>query len=409
MRRTIFFIITVILLAMIVLPQPRPSTAQDFTPGAYRLEPIVTSGLTHPTFITPAGDGSGRLFITEQAGLIKILQNGAVLPTPFLDLTSQTILMEEYSEQGLLGLAFHPDYATNGYFYVHYTGTADFGNSFIVRYQVSATDPNSADPASAQILLEIEQPAVNHNGGTVAFGPDGYLYIGMGDGGPQGDLNNNGQNRNVLLGKILRIDVDNGDPYAIPADNPFADGVGGLPEIWAYGLRNPFRFSFDRATGDLYIGDVGEDAFEEVDFQPAASLGGENYGWKMYEANDIYRGPFWDAPSPNPFYDVNNVPQIADSSTVAPVAAYPHAEGCAVAGGYVYRGDAMPNLVGVYVYGDWCTGHIWWLKRMDDGTFSGGLLIEGTGLNISGFGQAENGDLYVVNHSGGIYQLVPAE
>lgn len=407
MRRKLFFAGAILaLITTTLLVSTAPSDAQDFSPGNYRLEPVITSGLTLPTFITPAGDGSGRLFITEQRGLIKIWQDGALLPDPFLDLTSLTVLMEEYSEQGLLGLAFHTDYANNGYFYVHYTGTEDFGNSFIVRYQVSPDDPNIADPASATILLEIEQPAVNHNGGTVTFGPDGYLYIGMGDGGPQGDLNNNGQNRMALLGKMLRIDVDGGEPYAIPADNPYADGADGLPEIWAYGLRNPYRFSFDSATGDLYIGDVGEDSTEEVNFQPADSTGGENYGWKMYEGMDIYRGPFWDAPSPNPFFDLNNVPPIEESVTVAPVATYPHAVGCSVSGGYVYRGEQLPDLVGVYVYGDWCTGTIWWLRRLDDGTWESGTLLEGTGFNITAFGQDENGELYVVNHQGSVYQLV---
>ncbi len=240
----------------------------------------MIGGLDKPEGLVNAGDGSGRLFIIEQGGLVRILKDGELLPTPFLDLTQKVICC---GERGLLGLVFHPKYAENGYFYVDYTENVDNQlYTVVARYNVSASDPNQADPGSEVRLLRIEQPYNNHNGGEVQFGPDGYLYIGMGDGGSVGDPYGNGQSLQTLLGKILRIDVDNTQPYAIPADNPFANG-GGLWEIWAYGLRNPWRFSFDKLTGDLYIGDVGQDQWEEIDFLPGGSPGGENFGWNYYE------------------------------------------------------------------------------------------------------------------------------
>jgi glucose/arabinose dehydrogenase len=248
------------------------------------LQPVAV-GLANPVAITNAGDGSGRLFITLQAGRIVIYDGTRVLPTPFLDITP---LVSSGGERGLLSVAFHPNYRTNGVFFVDYTNTD--GNTVIARYSVSQ-DANIADPNSAAILLTITQPFANHNGGQLQFGPDGYLYIGMGDGGSGGDPSNNAQNLGTLLGKILRIDVDGASPYAIPADNPFVGVPSTLPEIWAYGLRNPWRFSFDRLTGDLFIADVGQDSWEEVDFQPAGSQGGENYGWRLMEGNHCYNPP----------------------------------------------------------------------------------------------------------------------
>jgi glucose/arabinose dehydrogenase len=237
----------------------------------------VASGLASPVGIYHAGDGSRRLFILQQAGQILIHDGAQVRPTPFLDIAT---LVSCCGERGLLGLAFHPDFASNGLFYVNYTNTA--GDTVIARYRVS-DDPNAADPGSAQILLTIVQPFANHNGGQLAFGPDRFLYIGMGDGGSGGDPDNRAQNLGDLLGKLLRLDVDGGVPYAIPASNPFRNTPGARPEIWAWGLRNPWRFSFDRLTGDLFIADVGQATREEVDFQPASSHGGENYGWRLME------------------------------------------------------------------------------------------------------------------------------
>ena len=225
-----------------------------------------------PLYVTHADDGSGRLFIVEQGGQVWILDSGSVLPNPFLDISSK---ISSGSERGLLGLGFHPNYDTNGYFFVNYTDLG--GDTVVARYTVSS-DPNEADRNSEVIILQQPQPFSNHNGGHLAFGPDGYLYIGLGDGGSGGDPQGNGQNPNNLLGALLRLDVDNGLPYSIPPDNPFVGG-GGSPEVWAYGLRNPWRFSFDRLTGDLYSGDVGQNQWEEIDFQEASSPGGANYGW----------------------------------------------------------------------------------------------------------------------------------
>jgi len=251
-------------------------------PQAYVWQPVATN-LDQPIGIFNAGDGSNRLFIIEQTGKIRILKDGLLLTAPFLDITDR--VGSNGSERGLLGLAFHPNYAQNSNFSVNYTDKA--GNTVIARFSVSKNDPNQADPNSEFRLLHIQQPYPNHNGGEVDFGPDGFLYLGLGDGGSQGDPHGNGQSLNTLLGKILRIDVDHGQPYAIPSDNPFAKG-GGKPEIWAYGLRNPWRFYFDRQTGDLYIGDVGQDLWEEIDFLPAGTPGGTNFGWNYFEGLHPY-------------------------------------------------------------------------------------------------------------------------
>lgn len=372
-----------------------PAMAQDNSapdPSQYQLTEYV-SGLSRPLYLTHAGDGSNRLFVLEQAGRIIIVSDGTVNSTPFLDisnLSSQDIL-SSYSERGLLGLAFHPNYAENGLFYVHYSDRS--GNTVIARYSVSSDNPDVADPNSAQVIFTHPQPYANHNGGQIEFGPDGYLYIALGDGGSQGDPQNNAQNPTSLLGKILRIDVDNGDPYAIPEDNPIATVNPDLaPEVWALGLRNPYRFSFDRETGDLYIADVGQNQLEEVNFQPADSPGGENYGWRVFEASIRYS-------------------QDADpGNTVFPVAEYNHNNGCSITGGYAYRGEALPDLQGVYIYGDWCSGRTWATYQDEAGTWQTlADFIPNTGLAISAFGEDESGELYVADYSGRILKLTAAQ
>ncbi|GAB4484334.1 MAG: PQQ-dependent sugar dehydrogenase [Anaerolineales bacterium] len=337
----------------------------------------VASGLNHPTVIAAAGDGLGRLFLVEQRGLIRIWQNGQLLPDPFLDI--HEIVGSGGSEQGLLGLAFSPNFSRNGFFYVDFTDTD--GNTRLVRYARSAENPNRADANSRLDLLKISQPYENHNGGALAFGPDAFLYVGVGDGGSGGDPLGNGQSLNTLLGKILRLDVDSAAPYAVPADNPF----GG--EIWAYGLRNPWKFSFDPATGDLFIGDVGQGDWEEVDYLPAGAPGGANFGWSLMEGTHPFNG--------------------ADSAELtAPVAEYSHSEGCSVTGGVVYRG-ALPAWQGVYLYGDFCSGTIWGLLRSGD-TWLNAPLYQ-TSFGISTFGQDESGEVYLADYSAGrIYRLEAA-
>jgi glucose/arabinose dehydrogenase len=341
----------------------------------------IASGLDRPTDITSPGDGSGRVFVLEQVGRIRIIQNGQLIPTPYLDISD--IVGSNASERGLLGLAFHPNYAENGFFFVNYTDRD--GNTRIARFSVSASDANLADPASRLELLRIDQPYGNHNGGSLVFGPDGYLYAGLGDGGSSGDPLNAGQSLNTLLGKILRLDVDGGQPYAIPADNPFAAG-GGEPEIWAYGLRNPWKIAFDRATDDLYIADVGQNQWEEVNFTPAGSPGGLNYGWRLMEGSHDFSGTLYDT-----------------SALVMPVAEYTRSDGCSVTGGQVYRGDLLPDWQGVYLYGDFCSGNIWGLLKTGD-NFANSLMFR-TSFRISTFGLDEAGEIYLGDYSGAIYKL----
>ena len=356
-----------------------------FAAPAVDLQPVVT-GIDRPVAITNAGDGSGRLFITLRAGFVVIVGSQGLNSTPFLDISALTTTD---SERGLLSIAFHPSYRTNGFFYVNYTNLN--GDTVIARYHVSV-NPDVADPGSAAVLLTIPQPFANHNGGQLQFGPDGNLYIGMGDGGSGGDPLNNGQNLGTLLGKILRIDVDGAFPYAVPPDNPFLSTPGARPEIWAYGLRNPWRFSFDRQTGDFFIGDVGQDSFEEVDFQPAASAGGENYGWRLMEATHCY----------NPASNCN------DGSLTLPVIEYSHAAGdCSISGGYRYRGTTSPGLSGIYFYADFCTGKIWGATETAPGVFSSELIVD-TGLSITAFGEDEQGELYVAHFAspnGAVYEV----
>jgi glucose/arabinose dehydrogenase len=291
---------------------------------------------------------------------------------------------------GLLGLAFHPDYAENGEFIVHYNRDGD-GMTVIARYHVSPDDPDRADPDSAEIIFTQAQPYGNHNGGQIEFGPDGYLYLALGDGGSAGDPQNNAQNPQILLGSILRLDVDGDAPYAIPSDNPAMTTLPELaPEIWAWGLRNPYRFSFDRATGDLYIADVGQNQWEEINFQPADSGGGENYGWRIWEASHRYQSD-----------------QADTGDTVLPILEYSHAEGCSVTGGYVYRGETIPELQGVYVYGDFCSGRVFGGYRDMDGNWQSSVLLQ-TPHQITGFGEDETGDLYLIAYGGSLLRFSPA-
>jgi glucose/arabinose dehydrogenase len=350
-------------------------------PTGYTWRPVA-GGLQKPLGLATAADGTGRLFIVEQAGRIQVVQDGQLLPQTYLDITDR--VGSRGNEQGLLGLAFHPHYAQNGFFYVNYTDLN--GDTVIARFQVSADDPNRADPGSEKRLLSVKQPFPNHNGGSVVFGPDGYLYLGLGDGGSAGDPLGNGQSLDTLLGKILRIDVDNGDPYAIPPDNPFAGG-GGRAEIWAYGLRNPWRFSFDRLTGDLYIGDVGQNQVEEIDFLPANSPGGSNFGWNFFEGSSAYQG----APPPGLL-------------TIPPVTEYSHALGCSVTGGVVYRGSRLPEWQGIYLFGDYCSGSVWGLTRDAQGSWLSKILFERVG-QITSFGQDEQREVYLVDQGGVVYVL----
>jgi len=351
------------------------------------LKPVIT-GLSSPVGIAHTNDT--RLFIVQQTGRIVIFDGTRVLPTPFLDATS--LITTNGSERGLLGLAFHPSYAQNGLFFIWYTDLQ--GDVTIARLNVSASDPNRADPNSRVVLLEIAHSQFpNHNGGQLAFGPDGYLYLGTGDGGSAGDPNNRAQNRGDLLGKILRIDVNSGNPYGIPPSNPFVSTAGARPEVWAYGVRNPWRFSFDRLTGDLWIADVGQNVIEEIDFQPATSIGGENYGWRRMEGSRCFN------PSSN----------CSDPSFVLPVIEYDHSDGaCSVTGGFVYRGTKYPGFAGMYFYGDYCNGVISGAMRSASGAVTPRQLLDTT-LQISTFGEDVAGELYVADQRGTIYQLTDGE
>ena len=338
------------------------------------LEQFAT-GLSLTTEIAHAGDT--RLFVTQQNGAIKIVNaDGSVNAASFLDISNLT---NGDGERGLLGLAFHPDYADNGFFYINYTNLS--GNTVIARYTRSTTDANVANAASAQILLTIVQPFSNHNGGGLHFGPDGYLYIGMGDGGGAGDPNGNGQNLNTLLGKMLRIDVNTGSPYSIPADNPFV-GVAGSDEIWATGLRNPWKFSFNRDNGDLWIADVGQDVLEEIN-HAAATQAGLNYGWRCYEGTQPY--------------NTNGCPGAA--TFTEPVAEYDHSNNaCSVTGGFVYTGSQYPALDGKYIFADYCSNRIGFTDTTGTITWTAPF----SGSNFSTFGEDMDGELYVAARTAGI-------
>ncbi|MGZ7031727.1 MAG: PQQ-dependent sugar dehydrogenase [Thermoanaerobaculia bacterium] len=345
----------------------------------------IISGLDQPVAITHAGDS--RIFITQQTGRVLIYDGTQILPTPFLNVAS---LISCCGERGLLSVAFHPRYRDNGRFFIDYTDRN--GDIVIARYTVSS-NPNVADAASGTIILKISHPVnSNHNGGQLQFGPDGFLYAGTGDGGAGGDPPNNAQNTNVLLGKLLRIDVDSASTYAIPQSNPFVGMSNARPEIWAYGLRNPWRFSFDRENGDLWIGDVGQNDWEEIDFQPVTSIGGENYGWRRMEGTHCY----------------NPSSGCATANLTAPIAEYSHAFGCSVTGGYRYRGAQFRRMQGLYFYGDYCSGTIWAIAQQANGTFNSSEVLS-TDLAISTFGEDVNGELYVADlNAGAVYQVIDA-
>ena len=349
-----------------------------YTGAALRL---VADGLDAPVWLaSPTGDQ--RLFVVEQRGRIRIIRDGHLEPGAFLDLTDRVGFG---GERGLLSVAFHPRYRDNGLLFVDYTDK--HGDTRIERFRVSR-DPDRADPGSATLVLTIAQPHANHNGGLVVFGPDSMLWIGMGDGGSQGDPENRAQDTNTLLGKLLRIDIDHGDPYAIPRDNPFADGRGGRREIWARGLRNPWRFSFDPPTRRLWIGDVGQNRWEEVDAVPIETPG-LDFGWSHWEGSHPYRG-------------------AGAGGSVSPVAEYGHSDGCSVTGGFVYRGRELPDLVGCYVFADYCRGWIRSLELTGDrvsGTREWQIPHPGA---INSFGVDSHGELYVLCMNGKVWRVVKA-
>jgi glucose/arabinose dehydrogenase len=391
--RIVFQILLLLLLIVILIavgPRRGPAIAEDQgPPWVIAVDAFPKHTFVLPVDITHAGDS--RLFVVEQAGVIKVLDGRGPSATNklFMDISDR---VTSSAELGLLGLAFHPDYQQNGYFFVNYTRTkGDNWETVISRFQVTA-DPDTADPTSELTLLQISQPHSNHNGGGLQFGPDGKLYISLGDGGSSGDPDNRAQDGGDLLGKMLRIDVDKpaaGKNYGIPADNPFV-GQPTLDEIWAIGLRNPWRFSFDRLTGDLYIGDVGQYLWEEINFQPAASSGGQNYGWRLKEGNHCFM------PEQN----------CDPGGLTDPIYEYGHNEGCSVTGGAVYRGPSMPSLQGYYLYADYCTGVISTLHRDGQGVWQNEPLTK-IGKYVSTFGEDNSGELYLAQHGQGkIYRLV---
>lgn len=349
-----------------------------------RLEEVV-SGLERPVHLT-APSGDDRLFIVEQPGRIRIVENDQLLPEPFLDIVSR--VGSDANEQGLLSVAFHPEYASNGYFYVNYTDNS--GDTRVERYSVSAAEPNRADPGSAALVLGFDQPYGNHNGGHVLFGPDGMLYIPTGDGGSRADPQGNGQNPNSFLGKILRIDVDGGDPYSVPADNPFVGDPGVRPEIWALGLRNPWRVAFDEEENLLFVADVGQNAYEEITVVPADE-GGLNYGWNRMEGTHCFE------PEDN----------CSQEGLTLPVVEYPRSQGISITGGVVYRGSDIPELQGRYLYADF--GRDWIRSfRFENGAAQGDAELDVNGVSsISSFGVDSEGELYAVSLSGRVYRFVP--
>ena len=402
-RSAISALIGTILALATILPAAVPVAARDpLTAGpadrsSEAIEPAalsagqlrilrVTGGLSSPLGVTHAGDGSGRLFVVQRGGRVRVVKGGTLQPGSFLDAGSRISCC---GERGLLGLAFHPGFATNRYLFIYYTQTD--GDIMISRLRAN-TALTSASLSTEQPLLQIEHSArSNHNGGALAFGPDGYLYIGVGDGGGSNDPDNNGQDKNSLLGKILRIDVDGTgsgpyDMYAIPPDNPFV-GVNGADSVWAWGLRNPWRISFDRSTGNLFIGDVGQDRYEEVNRESNASTGGRNFGW------DIMEGKHCRVSGCTP-----------PANDVLPVAEYTHSLGCSITGGYVYRGSHR-DLQGLYVFGDFCSGRIWTMPNAGNSI----TVRRDTSLNISSFGESEAGELYVTDLNGVLYRVIAPE
>jgi glucose/arabinose dehydrogenase len=373
-------------------PEPSPSggtcTAGAPVSGTPNLATtLVVNGLQSPLDVQAAPGDPSRLFVVEQRGRIRIVRGGALVATPFLDISGR---LSCCGERGLLGLAFHPNYAQNGRFFVNYTNPQ--GNTHISEFRVSS-NADVASPDSERLLLFVSQPFSNHNGGGLAFGPDGRLYIGLGDGGSGGDPLNNGQDLRTYLGKMLRIDVDSGMPYGVPADNPFRGNAAVLPEIWALGLRNPWRFSFDRQTGELYIADVGQSAREEVDVAPRGQ-GGQNYGWSIMEGTACFR-PANDCPT---------------GGLTLPVLDYGRNVGGSITGGYVYRGCRLPGYAGTYFYGDFVSGTIRSFRLQNgqptDQRDWTGALGRGIG-SISSFGQDAEGELYILDYDGELYRIGP--
>ncbi len=363
---------------------PEPTTTPEPEP-VWPPEVELTeawSGFDQPVLLTHAGDGSGRSFVVELTGRVMVIDDGEPLPVPFLDVRD---LVSTGGERGLFAIAFPPDFAETGRFYIDYTDRA--GDSVVARYRVSA-DPDVADPDSAEVILRVKQPFSNHNGGQIAFGPDGYLYVALGDGGSGGDPQNNGQDLGTLLGTILRIDVSTATGYTVPDDNPFVGRAGARPEIWDYGLRNPWRFSFDALTGELYIADVGQNAWEELNVEPAGN-GGRNYGWRLYEGSHPYP-PGTDGAS--------------TEGLTMPVVEYARDAGKSITGGFVYRGERSRDLAGVYFYADYVSGRLWALSRSADGWRN--VEVAETGMPIAGFGQDTDGEVYVLDvASGVIYRI----
>lgn len=338
------------------------------------------------------------MFVFEQCGMIRMYKFGNLFPQPFMDLTEDVRCVR--GEEGLLGMAFSPNFKEDGYFYVNFSfGSGSYGDgdirTVVRRYSISAENKNRGDPSFFETILEFAQPFSNHNAGDLAFGPDGYLYVATGDGGNSGDPQNNSQDKTSLLGKILRLDVSSKAKYAVPPDNPFVADARAMSEIWSYGVRNPWRMSFDMENGDLFFGDVGQNAFEEVNHQPAG-IGGQNYGWRVMEARSC-------------FDDSDSEVDCFDSSLTDPILAYQtRVDGCSVIGGYRYRGSEMPDMRGNYIYGDYCSGLIWYAtQNPDDATWSSEILME-TSLRISSFGENENGEIYVVDHDGSVYKMAVA-
>ena len=366
------------------------SSLSTISAGSIKVERVFPNlSFKDMTNLVQPEDKSGLIFVTEQRGLIQAFaadhpEQGSHV---FLDITNR---VNSGGEEGLLGLAFDPNYQENGYFYVYYSATNP-RRSIVSRFRVEQANPTVTSPLSEVVILEVDQPFANHNGGQMAFGPDGYLYIGLGDGGGAGDPQGNGQNLGTLLGKILRIDVRDlpvTGEYKIPVDNPFVGTTGARGEIWAFGLRNPWRFSFDRATGLLWAGDVGQNKWEEIDIITK----GANYGWNTMEGFHCY----------SPAIGCNQ------AGLTLPLVEYDHSQGCSVTGGYVYKGDKIPLLKGYYIFGDYCSGNIWALGYLNNSVTQNTLLVESK-LNITSFGEDLAGDLFILSGQGGIYSLAQAK
>lgn len=380
---TVLILLTILLWALFNSPKKTPTVVLGQT--KITLSPFADGFILPTTIVATYTKDDSRLFISEQSGIIRIVdKNGQTASQSFLDINQKVL---NNGEMGLLGLVFSPNYTTNGFFYINYVNKNQ--ETIIARYKVSS-NPNVADLNSEKIILKIQQPYTNHNGGDLKFGPDGYLYIALGDGGSGGDPQNRAQNKDSLLGKILRIDVNKGDPYSIPPTNPFINKPETQSEIWAYGLRNPWRISFDKISGDLYIADVGQNSIEEVNLQKSNSKGGENYGWRCYEGNFPY----------------NSEGCQEKSNYITPIFEYDHQEGrCSITGGFVYRGNTYPTFEGKYFYGDFCSGQLYYAENVANKWRQ--TLAAKTTYSISTFGQDTQNELYVADYrGGGIYKII---